>query len=122
MLRVAQDVNHVPPSRILRLPWVVEWGEEDALLVMAYDEYKLRMCPCGCGFWESECTNPDNAKKFVVDEKTFYARAALEQWQKDHESPEPGVQPALRLISADMSPEEYARAEIAAMRARHNLN
>lgn len=100
---------------------MLEWGEEDVLLALGYEQYKQNLCPCSCGFWESECTDSANAKKFVVEEKTFYARAALEQWQKDHDSPEPGVQPTLRLISADMTEAEYARAEIAAMKARHNL-
>lgn len=104
-------------TRYLQLPWP-EWGEVDFLLTQAYDQYKHNICPCGCGFWESECTDRANAKKFVVEEKTFYGQRALDEWRKDHPDPEPGVQPTLRLISAEMSEQDYARAEVEALRRR----
>lgn len=117
---MAVDTFHIPPSRYLKLPWP-EWGEEDFLLTQGYDQFKSNICPCGCGFWESECTDPDNQGKFIVEETTFYAQAALAKWREDNPEPSPGVQPALRLLASEMSEADYARAEIAAMRARHNL-
>lgn len=95
-----------------------EWGEEDVLLCLAYDQYKQNMCPCGSGFWTEDCCDPANADRFIVEESTHYAPAALDKWHKDNPEPDPGVQPSLRLLPAGVSAEEDARSEIEALQRR----
>lgn len=56
--------------------------------------------------------SPDNAGFFEVDDSLIdHAEAALEQWQRDNDKPEPGVIPMVRL-------DERARRAAQARRAR----
>lgn len=105
----------------MQLPWK-PWGETDFWLTQGFAEYRSRICPCGCGQWYADCTNPDLANRWQVETDTDYARAALDEWQKDNPDPAAGTMLSVRLLpegeEAGMYDPERARTEYEAMRRR----
>lgn len=113
--------------RYLRLPWP-EFGETDALLNLAMDTIAAAMCPCGCGLPKDQAHDEANVGRFQINVQKCYARAALDEFEKDHADELSAHLRGVRLLpegetASDplaYSPEK-AKAAYDALQKRHGL-
>lgn len=126
-MRVAHEYR-LSPSRYLGLPWK-RWGETDFWLTQGYADYLERLCPCGCGQFSADCTDPDTAGRWQVYLKQCQARDAIDDYQQEHSSElTAGSLIGVHLLPFGQVPrspaaldEGEAAAQIEAMKRRHGL-
>lgn len=117
----ALDLAHdykLSPVRVLGLPWP-EWGETATTLLWAGAELRAMRCPCGCGHWADEATDPANEGRFLVDTIECFARKALIE-HAEMSKPQPHVLTGARLVTAETDHElSFDPSKAAEIHAAH---